>query len=137
MKNKINNYFNIIVSTIISVIVFQLRYGLDKIIPTNINWLLSARHDWGQHYLGWAYFRKEDWSFPLGTINDFYYPISTNIGFTDSIPLFALPFKLFSSILPEDFQYIGLWLFLCFFLTSYFTIKILKQPVVHLNNTNF
>lgn len=122
-----SKYFNTLFSTIIALAVFKLRYGLEKLIPTNINWLLEAKHDTGQHYLGWLFFRNESWNFPLGKIESLHYPISTNIGFTDSIPLFAIPFKFFSSILPEDFQYFGIWLFLCFFFTSFFSIKILER----------
>src|SRR5699024_4406896 len=37
-----------------------------------------------------------------------------SIIFTDSIPLFAIIFKLFRSWLPETFQYFGIWGLLCF-----------------------
>ncbi|MEO0896044.1 MAG: DUF6311 domain-containing protein [Bacteroidota bacterium] len=65
------------------------------------------------HYLGWAFFRYADWTLPLGEIPDYYYPIGSNIGFTDSIPLMAILFKPLSPFLPTDFQYIGIWLLLC------------------------
>ncbi len=112
---------------IIVSICFQICYGFQIIVPTNINWLMSAYHDWGQHYLGWAYYRQEPWTFPLGDIKNFYYPVGTNVGFTDSIPLFALFFKIFKDFLPENFQYLGLWLFLCHFFISYYTIKICEH----------
>ena len=60
---------------------------------------MSMYHDWGQHYLGWAYYRDADWSFPLGKMDNFYYPVGTNVGFTDSIPLLAFVFKIFSFLL--------------------------------------
>lgn len=124
---KIYIFNNSLYSLVISLLVFQLKYGLDKLIPTNINWLLKVKHDWGQHYLGWAFYRKEEWHFPLGKIENLYHLISTNIGFTDSIPLFAIPFKILSPILPDEFQYFGIWLFLCFFLTAFFSFKLLRK----------
>ena len=127
MLNYFSKHFNLIISACISILIFQLKFGLDKLIPTNINWLMEVRHDWGQHYLGWAFYRNESWTFPIGTIDSYYHPISTNVGLTDSIPLFAMPFKLFSSFLPSDFQYFGIWFFLCFLLMSFFIIKMLTR----------
>ena len=88
---------------------------------------MAAYHDWGTHYLGWANYQHESWHFPIGHIENYNYPSGTNIGFTDSIPLFAIFFKLFSSLLPDTFQYFGLWLLSCHLLTGYFTYKILKR----------
>lgn len=110
----------------IAILLFSFYYDFSILWPENINWLLTARHDWGQHYLGWAFYREEPWTFPLGTINNFIYPSSTNIGFTDSIPLLALPFKLLSPILPDDFQYIGLWLLICYITTAFYSLKIFR-----------
>lgn len=105
---------------------FHICYGINIVYPSNINWLMSAYHDWGQHYLGWAYFQNEPWHFPLGRIENFNYPAGTNVGYTDSIPLLAVFFKIFSFLLPDTFQYLGIWLLACHLLTGYFTIKILK-----------
>ena len=46
-----NKYF---ISFIVAIIVFQITYGFVALNPTNINWLMSAYHDWGTHYLGCA-----------------------------------------------------------------------------------
>tara|TARA_R110002050_G_scaffold104139_1_gene213506 strand:- start:9287 stop:12190 length:2904 start_codon:yes stop_codon:yes gene_type:complete len=109
---------------IIATITFHICYGLKTVVPTNINWLLSAYHDWGQHYLGWAYFREAPWTFPLGDMNNYFYPLGTNVGFTDSIPLFALLLKPISSSLPSDFQYLGFFMYSAFILGAIYTLKI-------------
>lgn len=114
-------------SLIIVLVLFHICYGLSVIDPRNINWLMSARHDWGQHYLGFYTYRFEPWYFPLGDMHHFYYPLGTNVGYTDSIPLLAIFFKIFSPILPEDFQYLGGWLFLCFLLTAWYTVLICRR----------
>ena len=115
-----------ICATVIVIIIYHICYGLNTLLPTNINWLMSARHDWGTHYLGWAFFKNEAWHFPLGQVNGYNYPVGTNVGFTDSIPLMAIFFKLFAPLLSGDFQYFGIWLFLCHLLAAYFTILLFR-----------
>ena len=108
---------------LIVTISYHIISGLETILPTNINWLLSVYHDWGQHYLGWAYYRNEPWTFPLENIDKLYYPVGTNVGLMDSIPLMAFIFKIFSPILPENFQYLGIWLFLCHYMVAFYAIN--------------
>jgi hypothetical protein len=124
MKIEKNNFVLYLIIGIVSVVIFHFSYGIEILNPTNIRWLMEAHHDWGTHYLGWAYYRNDAWNFPIGIIESYNYPIGTNIGFTDSIPLFALFFKLFSFLLPDDFQYFGIWLLTCYFLTGFYAIKI-------------
>jgi len=126
MDNKQSNYVVYAFSLIVAIIVVHFSYGLSILNPTNVSWLMSAYHDWGTHYLGWAFYRNEPWTFPIGTIHNYNYPAGTNIGFTDSIPLLAIIFKPFSSFLPEDFQYFGIWLLVCFYLVGIYSYKILK-----------
>jgi hypothetical protein len=89
--------------------------GLKVLRPTRIDWLLSG-FDWSQHLMGWLFLRNESWKFPLGRLDNFLYPVGTTIGYTDSTPWVSLLLRPFSSLLPVDFQFIGPWLALCFFL---------------------
>jgi hypothetical protein len=109
-----------------TLIIFQFTYGLVALVPTNVSWLMSARGDWGTHYLGWFFYRNEPWHFPLGNIHRYFYPLGTNVAFTDSIPLMAIFFKLFSGLLPGDFQYFGIWLLSCDLLIAWYTIRLLR-----------
>jgi hypothetical protein len=86
--------------------------------PRQIGWVMQL--DWQYHFLGWHFFRGEPWQFPPGLIATYYAPIGTAIGYTDSIPLVALLLKPFSAALPMPFQYLGLWLLLCFVLQGAF-----------------
>jgi len=108
------------------VIIFHISYGLQISIPGNNSWLMTARHDWGTHYLAWTFYKDESWSFPLGKIVGYNYPVGTNIGYTDSIPFLAIFFKLFAPLLSSDFQYFGIWLFICHILVAYFTILLCR-----------
>ena len=120
------------VATILSaLLMYHLCYGFQTLNPYNIDWLMSALHDWGTHYLGWHFFKNEPWQFPLGNISNYFAPLGTNVGFTDSIPLLAIFFKLFSAILPENFQYFGVWLLACQLLAAYYTIRLFNRFRVH------
>ncbi|MFZ2544747.1 MAG: DUF6311 domain-containing protein [Candidatus Saccharimonadales bacterium] len=101
-------YFVVAVGALIGAIVFLLVYGLQVIIPTNVDWLLTGG-DLSQHYIGWEFFRNSAWSFPIGVAGDLAYPHGLAITFMDALPLLAVPMKLFAGWLPEQFQYFGLW----------------------------
>jgi hypothetical protein len=86
-----------------------LLYGRFHLNPTRVSWIINAGGDALQHQLGWEWFRLESWQFPLGKISAYGYPFGTSITFMDSIPLFAIPFKLIAPWLPQNFQYFGIW----------------------------
>jgi hypothetical protein len=94
--------------SILGAISFITIYGTKILNVTYVDWLMNSG-DLTQHYLGWAYFRNDPWLFPLGMIPSFGYPFGVSIVYTDSIPLFALFFKLLGPILPARFQYFGIW----------------------------
>ena len=83
--------------------------GWGPLNPANVSWLLAG-DDWSAHLLGWLFFRKSEWAFPLGRIDGLLYPTGTYVGFTDSIPWVALVLRPISGLLPSGFQYIGPWL---------------------------
>lgn len=99
----------------LSIIIFLSIYGYRVLIPIYTDWLLAGG-DLSQHYLGWQAFRNGDWMFPIGLTDQLAYPSTTSVIYTDSIPLFAVFFKLFKGILPAEFQYFGIWGLMCFFL---------------------
>jgi hypothetical protein len=92
--------------------------------PKNIAWLADGA-DSAQHYLGWVFFRHSQWSFPVGLNPDYGLEIGNAIVFSDSNPLLALIFKPFDPILPDQFQYFGIWLFACFVLQAWFGWQLL------------
>ncbi len=120
-KSATINLFIVILSLLV---LYQYRYGLGMLIPTNDAWLM--KHDWATHYLGWFFYRNEPWGFPIGDISNYLYPVGTNVGFTDSIPLASIFFKIFSPVLPDEFQFIGMWLFMCHVLLAYSLIKLFE-----------
>ncbi|MBO5551261.1 MAG: hypothetical protein J5966_04820, partial [Lachnospiraceae bacterium] len=91
-------------------LMFIAVYGFKVINPMYDAWIFATSDpDIKQHYLGWCHFRTSPWSFPIGLIDSLSYPFPQSCLWTDSIPLFAIFFKLFRGILPEIFQYLGLY----------------------------
>ena len=88
---------------------FLLLYGRYPLYFSNVNWIYESGGDVFQHHIGWEWFRQEPWRFPLGRIEAYGYPFGTSLSYLDSIPLFAIPFKVLSPLLGNHFQYLGLW----------------------------
>ncbi len=105
---------------------FLLGFGWRVLDPQRIGWLLN-RGDPTQHFLGWTAFRISPWKFPLCLTDMLSFPYDALIVFTDSIPLFALPFKLFRIFLPEQFQYFGFFGLCCFLLQGGFAALLVRR----------
>lgn len=103
---------------------FILVYGVRVLNPQYDAWLFNGlnHEDLMQHYTGWLFYRKSSWHFPMFTLmDDINYPNLLPVVFTDSIPLFAVFFKILSPILPETFQYFGIYGALSYFLLGGFS----------------
>lgn len=125
-----------ILVTLLATAIFVAIYGINVLNPLYDDWLLG-RGDLTQHYLGWCYYRKGEWTFPFGLTDRIAYPTYTSVIFTDSIPVLAVFFKIFSSVLPETFQYFGWWGLGSFILQGILAVKILKELEVSKIQTFF
>lgn len=112
-----------------SIAFFVLFMGVKVLDPTNTEWLLQGGLDISQHYAGWMFFRKDAWMFPIGDFTSLSYPNRMSIIYLDSIPLFAVAFKIFHNFLPENFQYFGWYQLLCFVLQGIFGVKIISKYI--------
>ena len=112
-------------------ICFLIIYGIKILDFTNIDWLLHSDDlegslDLTQHYLGWCFYRRSPWSFPIGLTEGLYSdPVS--VIYSDSIPLFAIFFKIISPLLPANFQYFGLFGAMCYALTGGFSCFLFRR----------
>lgn len=95
----------------------MVLYGVRILDPGNIGWLMVG--DAATHYIGWHFFRNEEWGFPLGALHRYGMEVASSVVYSDSLPIFALLFKPFSSWLPKLFQYTGIWIALCYFLQGF------------------
>ena len=136
MKKKLNNSIILLIGLFLALLYTSYLFK-DKIFPTNDEWLLtrdSGFKDITQAYLGWHFFRFDDWHWPLTLTDNILYPFKASISYTDSIPWFAIFFKLFSNYLPTNFQYIGLFLLLSFTLQFFWGARLV---VLFLSNNYF
>ena len=106
-------------------IAFIVFGGYIVLDPSRVGWLF-ADDDPLQHYLGWSFFQKSPWGIPIGVNPNYGLDISSSIVYSDSIPLLAILFKIFSSYLPNTFQYFGIWMLLCFILQGWFAWKLIS-----------
>jgi hypothetical protein len=107
---------------LLGILAFFVIVGPRALNPENIAWL--GEGDPVTHYLGWVFFRNAGWSFPIGLNPAYGLELSNAIVFSDSNSLLAFLFKPFAHILPEPFQYFGIWLLACFVLQAWFGWKL-------------
>ncbi|MBR3901860.1 MAG: hypothetical protein IKJ60_10010 [Ruminococcus sp.] len=124
MANKnshLKKTFVFLSGALIGALIFILIYGIYVLNPTYDDWILARDGDNIQHYLGWIYFRRSPWHFPLCLTDGLLSTGPVSCMYTDSIPILAVFFKLLSPILPETFQYMGLWALICYILNGGFS----------------
>lgn len=117
----------------LGMLLFCIIYGTQIIDPTYDTWVANGRGDLSQHYLGWTFYRKTPWKFPIGLADGIIGNDSLSVIYTDSIPFLAVFFKLLSPVLPKTFQYLGMWGLLSWGLKGAFSTLLLmrfsKNPV--------
>lgn len=108
---------------------------------TNNAWLFNGDNDLRQHYIAWCRYRTDPWSFPIGLIESLSYPNSMSVIYTDSIPLFAVLFKILGPLLPVTFQYFGLFGIISFMLmgglSAVLLARFINDPIICLMGSVF
>ena len=122
MKKKIFSYQQIFLFIFSISFCFYLL-GYDNFNFSNQSWLING--DLAQYQLGWKFYRDDIWRFPLGLNPNYGITNSSSIIYSDSIPLFAVFFKIFRRFLSEEFQYFSFWIFICIYLQALFSFKII------------
>ena len=113
---------NLIAPLIVGFIGFILAVGISTLNVQNIAWL--SKGDALFNYVGWELFRQSPWTNPIGLNPNYGLEFGSSIVYSDSVPILAIFFKLFSSWLGHPFQYFGIWLLLCFILQAFFGFKL-------------
>src|SRR3954466_15463042 len=80
--------------------------------------------------IGWVYYARDSWRFPVFYSGTYHYPEGANGLLSDSLPLFALPYKIaFKLTSTPDLRppiYTGLWVFLCLLLQALAASRLLR-----------
>jgi hypothetical protein len=119
-------FYNCLMGLLLGLAFFLLIVGLNIVNPTNINWVMSSE-DPTMYFLGWNFFRYDQWRPLVGTFQNWVYPSGMTLLYTDSIPLFAILFKTIRSVLPEPFQYLGLWMAVSYALMGYASLLLMGR----------
>jgi len=112
-------------SACLGITAFYMVVGPFALDPRNIAWLGDG-YDPSSHYLGWEFFRQSQWMLPLGLNPDYGLGMSSSIVLADCIPLMALILKPMNLLLPQPFQYLGIWVLISLILQAYCAISILS-----------
>jgi hypothetical protein len=128
--NKLVNFRHVVDSFLYSILLTWVTSGVKIINPTTTGWLSDGD---GTSEIGWEFFRRTPLiQFPLGMNPDYGLEISSSVALDGQIPLFSLFLHPLSFLLPERFQYFGVFLVITFALNFYFARKIFMQ--LQLNN---
>lgn len=121
------DYF-IITGILIGILAFGVLYGYSTLDVSYDGWIYHTYASESvviQHYAGWVNYRNSPWDFPIAKAS-ILGEGGTVISFTDSIPIVAIICKIFSSVLPETFQYFGIYILVCFVLQEIVAMKLLS-----------
>lgn len=122
-----------LIGSFIGAYFFVNLFGTKILNFTYVDWIRNQTgQDIFQHQIGFDFFRNSNWEFPIGSYSTYAYPNGTSVVYTDSIPIFAIFFKLIRGILPSSFQYFGLWGLFCFMLQGGFSAVILRKYIANI-----
>lgn len=100
-----------------------LLIGWHNIDPRNLDWLDG---DPAVYQAGWEFLRHQHWSFPPAWIAHLDFPFGVSAALLDVIPVVALPLKLIEKYLPANFQYLGLYVLLCYILQAFYGLRLVS-----------
>jgi hypothetical protein len=117
-------WLGLAVSLIVGLLYALIIMGPRPLNPRDTTWLIT---DPGMYYTGWALFREDPhWHWPLTLTNRIGYPFGENVALMDINPLLAVGLKLFSPLLPETFQYLGIEAVLACALQFFFSLRLFR-----------
>lgn len=97
-------------SALFGALLFVMIYGPYVLNPFYDGWIfMTGERDLPQHYLGFCLYRSSPWQFPIGLVTTASFPHDMSVIYTDAIPLFAFLGKLLDPLLPQVFQYLGIY----------------------------
>jgi hypothetical protein len=125
-KFLLNNRVKFLINFILFFLaIFQsfIFVGLPNLNIYNFNWLFQG--DTSADIVNWLKFKNSDWIFPIGLFENSELGKSS-LAYTGAVPFLSIFFKFFFKEF-ENFQYFGLWIFLCFYLQILFSYLILVK----------
>ncbi len=107
-KSKNTEIFLIFAITwFIHAIIFIFLYTTRSLNIAYTDWMMDGS-DLGVEYFGTLFFLRSDWHFPIGLMEDLSFG-SQSIVYYDALPGVSIILKLFRNILPDNFQFYGIY----------------------------
>jgi GrpB-like predicted nucleotidyltransferase (UPF0157 family) len=114
----------LVLPALIGLLVFIYQVPLVVVEPTNIHWLMKA--DRAAMLSGWLFERNEPWTLPFGILHTMIAPLVITVGYSDALPIGAVPAKLFFGWVQTPWQYSGLFLLAGYMLQGIFGYLVLR-----------
>lgn len=121
MSDKNKKYLSILTGCLVSLLFILTIFTPQNVDPLYTGWVRNGGGDNLQHYLGWRFFRNDGWNRFFLFMRNLNYPVGTSVIVTDSNPLFCLLLKPLNSVLPDEFQFNGIWIILSYLLIALFS----------------
>ena len=125
ISTTINERLAIAIAAALGLGFFLCAFPIDFLLGRGDYWSYPAG-DAGMQLLGYRYFVKDAWHFPLLKTVLIDPPTGINILHLDSIPLVALVGKILSPILGTTFVPYGLWMLSCYVLQAVFATRLVR-----------
>ena len=94
--------------------------------PFYIDWIFPS--DTETHWLGWQFYKNQSiFNFPIFKNTNYGLELGSSLVLNDSLAIMAIIFKPFSKFIPFEFQYFGIWTYICFILQGIITMKIFSN----------
>jgi hypothetical protein len=99
----------------------------ENLNPSNTEWLFN-KPDPASHFIGWLYYSQDKWAWPITFSKSLAYPTGAVISYSDSIPIFAVIFKVLYTlnILHEKIQYFSILFCLNLILQFFWGTKLIR-----------
>lgn len=110
---------------LVSLIVFHVKMGFQKVATDNDEWLLIRTTDRLPDYLTFRYFQRVNHEELPDTLN-YSYPQRISPIYTNILPLISYPIKWLGLGGSERFQAFGYWFLGCFLLQGIFAVYFLR-----------
>ena len=99
--------------------------GIRNVFPWYLDWL-NGKGDGSYDQLGFEFFRKSPLiQWPVTAMPNYVSGSGQVLGSGNG--LFAIPAKVIGQVIPGEFQYLGVWVVLCFCLQGLFAEKLLSR----------
>lgn len=115
--NKVNINKNVIAflgGALMGTIMFIMIYGVAVLNVTYEAFIINEGTDLPGFFIIWDAYRDAGWENGIGLFDTLTYPNTASYALSDCAPLLGLILKVIAPILPETFQYAGLWALICF-----------------------